>query len=134
MEATHPWPRLLRYSCIIVLLLFGIAGAILAATLPYHNWDALIYGEWSRQIAQTGDLFFRNTIDMMAHRPLFYCAQGWLWRIIGFDERYGRLLAFSFTILLAFSLFRLAGRGNRGLLAITLLCACQPFAREAFSG
>lgn len=134
MEATHPWPRVLRYSCIIVLIVFGAGGAILAATLPYHNWDAFIYGEWSRQIAETGSLFFRNTIELMAHRPLFYVTQGWLWRIIGFDERYGRLLAFTFTILLAFSLFRLAGRGARGLLAVTLLCACQPFAREAFSG
>src|SRR5262245_38385757 len=87
----------------ILLAVFAASALFLAIVIPYHVWDGLAYGEWSRLIARTGRFHFVTITEQMYHRPLFYVGQGWLWRLLGEDEALGRVfgLAFSVVLLLA---------------------------------
>jgi hypothetical protein len=91
----------------LCLGLFTALGALLTVFLPYHVWDALAYGEWSRLIALTGGFHFPTVTPQTYHRPLFYVTQGWLWRLLGFNEAYGRGLGLMFWGLLVWSVWRL---------------------------
>jgi hypothetical protein len=96
---------------------FLIASIFVASVMPYRNWDALDTGSWSRTIAAGG--FHEGIYDFQLHRPLFYVAQGLLWRGIGYHEAAGRLLSLSFAVLLAVCIWILAGR-----------LTCDPLARR----
>ena len=62
---------------------FAAAGALLAATLPYHQWDSFAFGEWSRAIAERGTFDPMTFGPLSAARPLFYELQGLVWRTTG---------------------------------------------------
>jgi hypothetical protein len=108
--------------------------------MPYRNWDALDTGSWSRTIAAGG--FHEGIYDFQLHRPLFYVAQGLLWRGIGYHEAAGRLLSLSFAVLLAVCVWILAGRVTRDPLArrlvrafaLTILLASALVAQLAAAG
>jgi hypothetical protein len=53
-------------------------------------------------------LHFPTVTDQTYHRPLFYVGQGWIWRLVGYHDAYGRAFAFSFSMLLAWSVWTLA--------------------------
>lgn len=119
-------------------ILFAITGIVIGATIPYHFWDALALGEWSRLIAETGGFHFPGISEAFYQRPLFYVLQGWTWRIFGFDERSGRLLSFAFALLLVFAVARLARRGPeprlRMALAVLFLLLIPDFLINALGG
>jgi hypothetical protein len=102
------WERTARLSFRSVLVLFSAAGVLLAAFLPYHAWDGLAYGEWSRLIAETGGSHFPTVTAQAYHRPLFYVVQGWIWRLVGHHEAYGRGLGLTFTAFLFLAVWRLS--------------------------
>jgi hypothetical protein len=104
----RPWEKTACLSFQLLLILFFTPGLFLAMFLPYHAWDGLAYGEWSRLIAQTGDFHFPTITDQTYHRPLFYVVQGWIWRLLGYHEAYGRGLGLAFTALLFLAVWRLS--------------------------
>jgi hypothetical protein len=67
---------LARGVAVAVALVFLAAAALLALTIPFHDHDALSYGEWSRLIAQTWHIRFPSITDQTYHRPLFSCSIG----------------------------------------------------------
>lgn len=91
-------------------LVFFAPALLVALALPYHEWDALSFGEWSRLIALRHHLHFPQVIDVQLQRPLFYVAQGVLWAVFGFHQWLGRLLSLLFTVLLAVAVYVAAGR------------------------
>ena len=93
--------------------------ALLAILLPYHAWDAMSYGYWSREIADAGyfHVHFPDLNDTYYQRPLLYVLQGWLWRTIGFHVGAGRLLSLAFTVLLIASVAAIARRTHLGWFA-----------------
>jgi hypothetical protein len=107
-------PEAARLFVIALAACFGLAAAVLAYSVPYHDSDALSYGEWSRLIGRTGGIWFPSITDQTYHLPLFYVLQGWLWWILGFDERYGRALSLAFSIMLVVTLALLGARGRTG--------------------
>jgi hypothetical protein len=131
-------PAPLHFAKLAILFLFAAGSLSLALLVPYHNFDAFVYGEWSHLIALTGEYHFRTTTELMSHRPFFYFLQGWLWRFFGFDERFGRILGLLFSVILVYFIFRLARNEKRGTaegwIAIILLLCCQDFVTLAFSG
>lgn len=104
--------------CLAVAML--LVGIWVAITIPYHSWDALSYGEWSRLIAESWDFQAEGQGAATFHRPLFYVVQGVLWGVFDFHEWIGRLLAFSFTALFVVAVAKLAGRGTQSRLASAL--------------
>ena len=66
---------------VVVAGVFAIATAFVAAVMPYRLWDSLAFGSWSRSIAETGDLW-ADTDAAKVSRPLFYVAQGLVWRAV----------------------------------------------------
>ena len=117
---------------------FAGVGALLAATLPYHQWDSFGFGEWSRAIAERGKydpIFFG---PLSAARPVFYEFQGVIWRVTGISFTAGRLLSLAFALLLIGAMFRLqfAVRGSRleAGLAVALLLSIPTFAQQSLSG
>jgi hypothetical protein len=117
-----------------------VAAGFLAVVIPYRNWDALDIGSWSRTIAAGG--FHHGIDDFQLQKPLFYVAQGLLWRGIGYHEAAGRILSLSFSALLAVGVWILAGRltnderARRLLRAVslTILLASSAFTTYAISG
>lgn len=102
--------------------------ALVVAAVPYHQWDELAFGEWSRLIAASGQLRFPSITSLTYQRPLFYVLQGWLWRLLGEDELWGRLLSVGFLVVLIASVYRLGGfvggpgtQRERGALAVLVL-------------
>jgi hypothetical protein len=134
--------RRLRSVCAACLLavggVFAVLGVMLAVTFGYRSYDALAFGEWSRLIAETGDLYAGGPGAVWLHRPLFYVTQGGLWYLFGFHEWIGRLLSLSFAVLLAGSVFVLGRRAGRdlldGALALGVLLVSSVFAIQALSG
>jgi 4-amino-4-deoxy-L-arabinose transferase-like glycosyltransferase len=133
---TPPW--LLKGSSWVIALAL-LMGLLLALAIPYHVWDALSFGSWSRLIAQTGHVDVLGPGSAAFYqRPLFYVLQGWTWGIFGVSEALGRLLALAFAVVLWWSTMRLAascsGRVLPGRLAGILLLACQPVVEFAIAG
>jgi hypothetical protein len=113
-----PWPvRFAVWQAGALCAAFLLAAGFVASVVPYRNWDALDTGSWSRKIAAGG--FHDGIYDFQLHRPLFYVAQGVLWRGIGYHEAAGRLLSLSFAVLLVVCIWILAGR-----------LTCDPTARR----
>jgi hypothetical protein len=122
-EFVHPKARLDRIVIQLALLASGVTvlafvgfAALVGTFLPYHVWDAMSYGYWSREIADTGyfHFHFADLNDTFYQRPLFYVLQGWIWRTAGFHVSAGRLLALAFTILLIVSVAAIARRTSLG--------------------
>jgi 4-amino-4-deoxy-L-arabinose transferase-like glycosyltransferase len=110
----------------------------LALVVPYHATDALVYGRWSRFIADQGGFFFDQMGYTPYARPLFYLPQGELWWLFGAHEWIGRLLSLAFFGLLVWSVFQLA-RDTRlppitPWLAVLLLFAGPDVVVQAFAG
>jgi 4-amino-4-deoxy-L-arabinose transferase-like glycosyltransferase len=127
-----------RAAVLTVLSLFLAAGALVAVTIPFHVWDALGYGAWSRRVAETGNLHFPGLGALEYERPFYYVLQGWVWRIIGFDERTGRVLALAFAVVLVVCVARLATVAARsawaGILAILSLLLLPDLSKYGISG
>src|ERR1700704_202648 len=68
------------------LVVWAMPLALVVVVVPYHHWDELAYGEWSRLIAASGGFRFPSITPQTYQRPLFYVAQGWLWRLLGEHE------------------------------------------------
>ena len=100
-----------RWAMLGLLAVFVALSALTSAFIPYHDTDALYYGEWSRRLDRAGDSAFPGIPDPFYHRPLFYVGQGWIWHLFGFHERLGRLWAFCFGALLIWAVVRLAAGG-----------------------
>jgi hypothetical protein len=99
----------------LVVAFVGVAVLDVAA-FPYHDWDALSYGEWSRLIGEHWRLDFPSITDQTYQRPLLYVAQGVAWGVLGFSERLGRIVDLTFGLLLLGALFELGRRlGSRAL-------------------
>ncbi|MDX6511374.1 MAG: hypothetical protein QOE36_878, partial [Gaiellaceae bacterium] len=111
---------------------------VLALLVPYHFWDSLAFGEWSRLISAGGGFHHPSVSTSDLQRPLFYVLQGGLWGVIGFQEAAGRVLSLGFAALLAGSLALLASRRRHRRLesgvVLLLLVSSVPFAQQAFSG
>ena len=71
------WSTTARLFFQILLALFACGGVFVVLFVPYHFWDALAYGEWSRLIAETGKFHFPTITAQSYHRPLLYVSQGW---------------------------------------------------------
>ena len=120
-----------------VVALFLAAVLWVAVWVPFHATDSLIYGRWSRLIADTGDLHFDGVGSGFLHRPLVYVGEGWLWRVLGFSEPVGRLWMALFLVVLVAAVWRLAaieGGAAVGALAGVLLVATPDVVALAASG
>ncbi|HEU4656842.1 MAG TPA: hypothetical protein VFR97_04935 [Capillimicrobium sp.] len=132
----RPWPA--------SRLLLAFAGAWLAALLllavlvPYHATDALVFGAWSRGIADAGTLHTPDVSANLLHRPLFYGTQGLLWGLFGTHEWIGRVFAWLFMAVLVGCTARLAAGPRRDALlaglAGVLLLAVPDAAVQAAAG
>ena len=118
---------------------FLATAAVVAATLPYHAWDSLFYGTWSRLIGESWSHFHAAGIGASdLHRPLFYVLQGALWNAFGFHEWLGRLLSLAFTALLFVAVALLARAAPRSALqvgvALLVLVALRSVDQYAVAG
>jgi 4-amino-4-deoxy-L-arabinose transferase-like glycosyltransferase len=140
-----PAERGTRRALTALVALVGAACLVVAVTVPFHATDALIYGLWSRLLADHGGFHFAELSNAYYHRPLLYVAQGELWRLFGVHEWIGRLLALGFgagLVLTTAALadagagLRRAGRswGLAGAFAAVALLASPDVAQLAFSG
>ena len=111
----------------------GLLLAVAVLLVPYHLWDALSFGSWSVGISQGVSLSDDPEFAVYRQRPLFYWLQGGVWAVLGVDERAGRLLAAGFFVLLATSLWLLAGRGDRTAVRAPLALALLLLSPEAIS-
>lgn len=130
--------RLADRTLWVVAGLFFAAALLVALTVPYHHTDGLLFGRWSRLIADHGSLMMDDVGVAELQRPLFYVLQGGLWYVTGFAEWTGRLLSLAFAVLLAWALFalgrRVTGSTRGGIVAVVVLVAVPDFARDAFAG
>jgi 4-amino-4-deoxy-L-arabinose transferase-like glycosyltransferase len=108
-------------------------GALLAITVPYHDWDSFAFGDWSRRIAE-GD--WDPGLPIVAHRPLYYIVQGLLWSLTGVSFVSSRLLSLAFAMLLLVAVALLArgrlpsaGR-DAAALAVALTVAIPTFSAQ----
>lgn len=122
----------------IAVVGFAAVGALLAATLPYHQWDSFGFGEWSRAIAEHGTFDPILFGPLTASRPLFYELQGLIWNVTGISFTAGRLLSLAFALLLVASVFRLQLATTRSrleaALAVAIVLAIPTFAQQSLSG
>lgn len=121
---------------------FVVGAALLAATLPFHDWDSFLFGEWSRSLAHGHGLDPASAGQQGSGRPLYYALQGALWAATGVSFTAGRLLSLAFAILLVVATVGVARelvriRPDLGLvvaLAPLTLLAVPAFAQEAVAG
>jgi hypothetical protein len=117
---------------------FAAVGALLAATLPYHEWDSFAFGEWSRAIAEHGKFDPIVFGPLTASRPLFYELQGVIWKATGISFTAGRLLSLAFALLLVGSVFRLQLTTTRSrleaALAVAVVLSIPTFAQQSLAG
>lgn len=134
--------RLLLGAAGAVALVVLVCAVVVAAELPFGEWDAMSYGIWAREIAAHWPHFqFPDASAMDLHRPLFYYLEGTAWSVFGFHQALGRLLALAFGVVLAAALAFAAGwsaprryRGAAAATTLTLVVACVPFERFVVSG
>jgi hypothetical protein len=117
---------------------FVVAGALLAVTLPYHQWDSFGFGDWSRAIAQHGTIDPFSAGAQSAARPVFYELQGLLWSVTGISFAAGRLLSLAFAVLFVGSVGWLQRGLTRDPLEVALAVACAlaipVFSAQSLSG
>jgi hypothetical protein len=130
--------RGVEWLTLAVLAVWAAPLALVVAVVPYHHWDELAYGEWSRLIAASGEFRFPSITPLTYQRPLLYVAQGWLWRLLGEHEVLGRLLALGFLVMLIVAVYRLGGvtggpetRRQLGALAVLVLLSVTEVALAA---
>ncbi len=134
-----------RAATAFAALALGVAAAyvFVAATVPYHSTDGLLFGRWSRLIGQDGGFEHPGLLTGYYHRPLFYVLQGWMWHAFGFSEWSGRLLSLTFGLLLGFALAGLARTASgwrrgpavlAGGAAVAVLIATPDAIRDAAGG
>lgn len=106
------------YVGVTVLATAGFAGVgvLLAAALPFHQWDSFAFAVWSREIAEHGKIDPTFLGPQVAARPLFYELQGLLWWMTGVSFTAGRLLSLAFAVLLIVACFKLATNVGRSRL------------------
>lgn len=133
MTRTH-----VEYAVAATLALaFLIVAAIDVAVFPYHEWDALAYGEWSRLIAEHWRLEFPTITDQTYQRPLLYALQGAAWGVFGFSERLGRTIDLAFGVMLLLGVVAATRRLSSwfgGAVAAVLLLIVPEFQRGVASG
>jgi hypothetical protein len=117
-ESSLPrWLRTVVNAQLAVLVgLCFAASFFVGSVLPYRSWDSLAFGSWSRQIAETGHVF-TGVIATNLNRPLFYLAQGYAWRWLGYHEWLGRSLSIVVSAGFVIGVWIVAaqlGRGRRG--------------------
>ena len=132
------WPAGNVACAAVAVCGFAAAAALLAVTLPYHQWDSFGFGTWSEAIARHGKVDPAFPGAQLASRPLFYELQGLVWWITGVSFAAGRLLSLGFALVLLGSVVRLA-RGLtdsrlHGAVAVTAMLAVPVFAQQALSG
>jgi len=131
----HPLARRLLVG---LLCAVGALALLLAIAVPFHATDALIYGRWSKEIAQAGHFTFPDVGNAYLHRPLFYASQGWLWWIFGVHEWMGRILALAIGVLFVWTTAALAGGDRRlpfaGAVTAAVMLACPEVMLLGFSG
>ena len=122
----------------VALAGFVAGAALLAVTLPYHQWDSFGFGDWSLAIAQHGKFDPLFAGPQSAARPLFYELQGLVWSVTGISFTAGRLLSLVFAVVLAGSVYRLAravtGTRLEAALALSVVLAVVPFSEQALTG
>jgi 4-amino-4-deoxy-L-arabinose transferase-like glycosyltransferase len=116
---------------------FAGAGVLLAATLPFHQWDSFAFAVWSREIAEHGKIDPAFLGPQAAARPLFYELQGLLWWLTGVSFTAGRLLSLAFAVLLIAAVFKLAttlGRSRlEGAIAGAIAISIPSFTGQSLS-
>jgi len=97
----------LRWGSFAYAAVFAVVAVFAAVVMPYRLWDSLAFGSWSRSIAEGGDPW-SGVPALYLQRPLFYFEQGLAWRILGDDERIGRLVSLSFAVIFVGAVWLLA--------------------------
>ena len=134
--------RLIGGAAVVVAIAVFACAVLVAATLPFGEWDAMAFGTWARQMADHWPhLRFPDQGPIEYHRPLFYFLEGTLWRVFGFHQALGRLLSLVFAVLLAGALAFAAARSAArryavvaAALALGLVLATTPFEHYVVSG
>jgi hypothetical protein len=151
VEITHAIPDEVQEARAFRLLLVAAGGVavvvlacavVVAAELPFGEWDALSYGAWAREIASHWPHFqFADAAAIDLHRPFFYFLEGTAWSIFGFHQAVGRLLALAFGAILVVALAYAAGRTAprrygpaAAAIMLAIVVACIPFERYVVSG
>jgi 4-amino-4-deoxy-L-arabinose transferase-like glycosyltransferase len=103
--------RLLDGLTLLLFTVFAVPVLFVATVLPYHFWDSLAFGTWSRLIGERGHLWFPEELfDSQVSRPLFYVEQGLVWLAFGYHEWLGRWLSALFALVFGVCVVLLAGR------------------------
>lgn len=115
---------------------YGGLAMCLAVLIPYHAFDALALGAWSRSIAETGRVVSSADGAWYLQRPLFYVLQGWLWGITGVADAYGRVLSFAFAAIFVAAFVTLARTvvPAGAAVAVLLLLSVPALAEGAVAG
>ncbi len=125
-------------GAVAAVLAFVGAGALLAVTLPYHQWDSFGFANWSRAIAEHGRLDPLVSGPLQSSRPLFYELQGAVWWITGVSFTAGRLLSLAFAVLLLGSVLWLAriltSFWLEAAIAVAVMIAVPMLAQETLAG
>jgi Dolichyl-phosphate-mannose-protein mannosyltransferase len=122
---------------LVLVLTFVVVAAIDAEAFPYHEWDALSFGEWSRLIGEHWRLHFPTATAAEYQRPVLYVLQGVAWGLFGFSERLGRTIDLLFGIALVVAVYELGRRelGRAcGAISATLLLLVPEVQRGFTSG
>jgi Glycosyltransferase family 87 len=101
--------RVLTWATGAVEVVFLVPAVFVAVVLPYHYWDSLAFGSWSRSIAEGRGLWENAGISALS-RPVFYVPQGLAWRYLADGDWVGRLYSLAFAIALVVAVWLLAGR------------------------
>jgi hypothetical protein len=130
----HVALRLVQAFLVAILAL----SVFLALVVPYHATDALVYGQFSRQLGAHGGFLLDQVGFGSYARPLFYAPQGWLWWLFGAHEWIGRLLSLCFFAALVWSVWRLTSDERlppvAPWVAVVALFACPDVVVQAFAG
>ena len=121
---------------------FVAGAALLATTLPFHDWDSFAFGDWSRSLAHGHGFDPASAGQQGSGRPLYYALQGALWAITGVSFTAGRLLSLAFAVLLVVAVAGLTRELVRNRpelrLAVPLaplaLLSIPAFSQEAVAG
>ena len=134
--------RLIGGGAVAVAIAIFACAALVAATLPFGEWDAMAFGTWAREIAgHWPHLRFADQGPIEYHRPLFYFLEGTLWRVFGFHQALGRALSLVFAAVFAAAVAYAAARSAArryavvaAALALGLVLATAPFEHYVVSG
>ena len=120
-------------AVVAALTFFGLA-FLFALTVPYHDWDAFAFGEWSRQIANGSSLDPTSLSAPTASRPVFFILQGGLWSVTGISFVAGRLLSLGFAIVAVVATAAMVGRKDARVFGLIAFLSISVFAQQAIAG